>query len=79
MHAIASRAAIHTRLTKFLPPGQRTPDFLQIEFLIVGGAITGLSAAIALSRVGHKVTVLDTLPSFSDVSKAPREDNVYAD
>ncbi|KAL1945600.1 hypothetical protein VTO73DRAFT_1602 [Trametes versicolor] len=50
----------------FLPPGQRTPDFMQIEFLIVGGAITGLSAAIALSRVGHKVTVLDTLPSFSE-------------
>lgn len=42
---------------------------MQIEFIIVGGAITGLSAAIALSRVGHKVTVLDNLPSFSEVSK----------
>ncbi|KAJ8494762.1 hypothetical protein ONZ51_g2097 [Trametes cubensis] len=44
----------------------RTPDFLPIEFVIVGGAISGLTAAIALSRVGHKVTVLDVMDSFDE-------------
>ncbi|KAI0769575.1 FAD/NAD-P-binding domain-containing protein [Trametes elegans] len=44
----------------------RRPDFLPIEFVVVGGAISGLSAAIALSRVGHKVTVLDVMQGFSE-------------
>ncbi|OSC97078.1 FAD/NAD(P)-binding domain-containing protein [Trametes coccinea BRFM310] len=44
----------------------RTPDFLPIEFVIIGGAISGLSAAIALSRVGHKVTVLEVMDTFHD-------------
>ncbi|TFK82560.1 FAD/NAD(P)-binding domain-containing protein [Polyporus arcularius HHB13444] len=42
----------------------RNPDFLPIDFLIVGGAISGLTSAIALSRVGHRVTVLDDSDSF---------------
>ncbi|KAI8975918.1 FAD/NAD(P)-binding domain-containing protein [Trametes punicea] len=47
-------------------PHQRTPDFLPIEFVIVGGAIAGLSTAIALSRVGHKVTVLEAIDTFHE-------------
>ncbi|KAI0325108.1 FAD/NAD(P)-binding domain-containing protein [Cubamyces sp. BRFM 1775] len=42
----------------------RTPDFLPIDFIVVGGAISGLTAAIALSRVGHRVTVLEVMDSF---------------
>ncbi|KAI0360832.1 FAD/NAD(P)-binding domain-containing protein [Trametes cingulata] len=45
---------------------QRTPDFLPIEFIVVGGAISGLTAAIALSRVGHKVTVLEVMETFHE-------------
>ena len=47
---------------------QRTPDFLPIDFLIVGGAITGLSCAISLARVGHRVTVIEPLDPFKPVS-----------
>ena len=35
------------------------PDFLPIDFLIIGGSICGLSSAIALRRAGHNVTVFD--------------------
>ncbi|TFK82561.1 FAD/NAD(P)-binding domain-containing protein [Polyporus arcularius HHB13444] len=38
---------------------QAEPDLMPIEFLVVGGSIAGLSAAIALRRAGHKVTVFD--------------------
>ncbi|KAI0373571.1 FAD/NAD(P)-binding domain-containing protein [Pilatotrama ljubarskyi] len=55
-----------TGLTKFANTAQRTPDFLPIEFIIVGGAISGLTAAIALSRVGHKVTVLEVMETFHE-------------
>lgn len=37
------------------------------EFVVVGGAVTGLAVAIALSRVGHKVTVLEQMASFDEV------------
>ena len=46
---------------------QRTPDFLPIEFLVIGGSIAGLSAAIALTRVGHQVTVIDWNDPFKPV------------
>ncbi|KAH9913453.1 FAD/NAD-P-binding domain-containing protein [Epithele typhae] len=38
--------------------GDKT-DVLSIDFLIAGGSLCGLSAAIALRRVGHNVTVID--------------------
>ncbi|KAI5983421.1 hypothetical protein EDD15DRAFT_1898137 [Pisolithus albus] len=34
---------------------------LLIDFLIVGGGITGLACALALRRIGHRVTVLERL------------------
>ncbi|RPD54191.1 FAD/NAD(P)-binding domain-containing protein [Lentinus tigrinus ALCF2SS1-7] len=42
----------------------RTPDFLPIDILVVGGAVSALTAAIALSRVGHRVTLLDDSDTF---------------
>ncbi|KAG2147794.1 uncharacterized protein EDB93DRAFT_1146710 [Suillus bovinus] len=41
---------------------------LTINFLVVGGGIAGLSCAIALRRVGHRVVVLEQY-SDSDISK----------
>ncbi|KAM5530126.1 hypothetical protein V8D89_016204 [Ganoderma adspersum] len=38
---------------------EQPPDFLPIDFLIIGGSICGLSSAIALRRAGHNVTVFD--------------------
>ena len=32
---------------------------LIIDFLIIGGGLAGLASAIALRRVGHRVTVLE--------------------
>ncbi len=40
---------------------------MPIEFLVVGGSIAGLSAAIALRRAGHKVTVFDIENPFEAV------------
>ncbi|KAH9851478.1 FAD/NAD-P-binding domain-containing protein [Lenzites betulinus] len=45
---------------------QQTPDFMPAEFVVVGGAVTGLAVAIALSRVGHRVTVLEQMASFDE-------------
>ncbi|KAF8224334.1 FAD/NAD(P)-binding domain-containing protein [Tricholoma matsutake] len=39
---------------------------LNIDFLIVGGGIAGLASAIALRRVGHRVTVLERNKSIND-------------
>ncbi|OBZ66109.1 3-hydroxybenzoate 6-hydroxylase 1 [Grifola frondosa] len=45
--------------TSSLPAIMRAPDFLPIDFVVIGGGIAGLTSALALTRVGHKVTVLD--------------------
>ncbi|TFK18772.1 FAD/NAD(P)-binding domain-containing protein [Coprinopsis marcescibilis] len=37
----------------------KTTAALAIEFVIVGGGISGLACAVALRRVGHRVTVLE--------------------
>jgi len=43
-------------------PTQQAP--LRINFLIVGGGLTGLACAFALRRVGHGVTVLEKDPNI---------------
>ncbi len=54
----------------FCPRGRKLTDIkgfhnrpkqaaLPIDFVIVGGGITGFSTAIALRRVGHRVLVLE--------------------
>ncbi|KAM5530125.1 hypothetical protein V8D89_016203 [Ganoderma adspersum] len=43
----------------------QSPDFLPIDFIIIGGSICGLSSAIALRRAGHNVTVFDIYPMFA--------------
>lgn len=51
---------------KMLPPKKYAA--LPIDFVIVGGGIAGLSSAIALSRVGHRVTVLERERTVDHVS-----------
>ncbi|KAI1784260.1 FAD/NAD(P)-binding domain-containing protein [Ganoderma leucocontextum] len=40
------------------------PPCLSIQFVIIGGSITGMTAAVGLARAGHQVTVLDSDPDF---------------
>ncbi|KAI6099790.1 hypothetical protein F5141DRAFT_1143611, partial [Pisolithus sp. B1] len=44
----------------YLPSIKGKPGVL-IDFLIVGGGITGLACALALRRIGHRVIVLERL------------------
>ncbi|KAI6112191.1 hypothetical protein EV401DRAFT_2058917 [Pisolithus croceorrhizus] len=46
----------------YLPSIKGKPGVL-IDFLIVGGGITGLACALALRRIGHRVIVLERLVS----------------
>jgi NADPH-dependent 2,4-dienoyl-CoA reductase/sulfur reductase-like enzyme len=39
---------------------------LVINFLIIGGGLAGLACAIALRRVGHRVTVLERDATIND-------------
>ena len=43
---------------------------VKLNIAIVGAGIGGLSAAIALARDGHHVTVYESTPELSEVSFA---------
>ena len=61
------RCICHQVVLPSCPVLQRMPDFLPIEFIIIGGGVAGLTSAIALSRVGHQVTLLEVDPTFKEV------------
>lgn len=41
---------------------------MRLHFLIIGGGLAGISAAIALTKKGHVATVLEAGKTFSEVS-----------
>ncbi|PCH43482.1 FAD/NAD(P)-binding domain-containing protein, partial [Wolfiporia cocos MD-104 SS10] len=49
---------------------QGVPDFLPIDFIVIGGGIAGLTASISLSRVGHRVTLLEQKWDFDETQLA---------
>lgn len=55
--------------SKLLPPKKYAA--LAIDFLIVGGGIAGLASAIALTRIGHRVTVLERDATVDHVRHSP--------
>ncbi|KAI0050529.1 FAD/NAD-P-binding domain-containing protein [Auriscalpium vulgare] len=70
-----------TRPLPFLQPTMAIPQPLQngssakkasaaISFLVIGGGIAGLSAAVALRRVGHRVLVVERDSNFEDASSS---------
>lgn len=56
---------------------------MPMNTLIVGGGIGGLTAAIALARIGHRVTVAEKMPAFEPVGAgiimAPNATRVLAE
>ncbi|KAH6880181.1 hypothetical protein BKA70DRAFT_1473484 [Coprinopsis sp. MPI-PUGE-AT-0042] len=61
-------------------PAKKTTG-LPVSFVVVGGGISGLSCAIALRRVGHRVTVLEKhadvfQPSIGGVRCAPNASKI---
>lgn len=57
-----------SKISKLLPPKKYAA--LPIDFLVVGGGVSGLASAIALTRVGHRVTVLERDATVDHVSSA---------
>jgi len=45
------------------------PSPVKLQIAIVGAGVAGLSAAIALRRNGHDVTVFESTPILSEVSQ----------
>ena len=46
---------------------------LHLRFLVIGGGLAGIGAAIALAKQGHTITLLEGQDSFSEV----RTENSY--
>lgn len=44
-------------------------NHLSIDFIVIGGGLTGLTTAYALARGGHRVTVLEK-DNFDNVRRA---------
>jgi 2-polyprenyl-6-methoxyphenol hydroxylase-like FAD-dependent oxidoreductase len=47
--------------------GNKSNSVLRIRVGVVGGGIGGLAAAVALSRLGHDVTVYEAASKISEV------------
>ena len=50
-------------------PARHTAS-LSVDFLIIGAGIAGLASAIALRRVGHRVSVLEKHDSITKVRRS---------
>ena len=50
-------------------PARHTAS-LSVDFLIIGAGIAGLASAIALRRVGHRVSVLEKHDSIAKVRRS---------
>lgn len=46
---------------------EEVPSVLRVPFLIVGGGIGGLTAALGAARTGRRVTVLEQSPAFAEI------------
>ena len=55
-------------------PARHTAS-LSVEFLIIGAGIAGLASAIALRRVGHRVSVLEKHDSITKVRRSHAPSN----
>ena len=44
-----------------------TDNFYQVDIVIVGAGIAGLSAALSCAQAGHKVTVLEGAKELAEV------------
>jgi salicylate hydroxylase len=54
--------------TPFHQDAQPTPARLKLNVIIVGAGLGGLALAVALSRRGHSVRILEQAPKLGEVS-----------
>ena len=43
------------------------PGTIRVSFLVIGGGIGGLAAALALARAGRRVHVVEKSPEFGEI------------